>query len=98
VLDAGDRVLERCDLGIELGEAVGGRLLVAVDCGADASRDEIDVPRDRADRVLPAAMASEMPTAARIGDLEGLLGSEGITRVLLGSTAVDFSLTGFPNY
>jgi hypothetical protein len=48
--------------------------------------------------MLPAAMASEMPTAARIGDLEGLLGSEGITRVLLGSTAVDFSLTGFPNY
>jgi hypothetical protein len=43
-------------------------------------------------------MASEMPIAARNGDLEGLLGSEGITRVLLESTAVDFSLTGFPNH
>ena len=31
VLDAGDLVLERRDLGVELGEAVGGLILVAAD-------------------------------------------------------------------
>jgi hypothetical protein len=35
VLDAGDLVLECRDLGVELGEAVGGRLLAAVDGRAD---------------------------------------------------------------
>jgi hypothetical protein len=45
--------------------------------------------------MLPTAMAADMPTAARIGDLGARWD---ITRILLESTWIDFSGPGFQKH